>query len=264
MISHFSRNPAMSQNGQTDQSNPDAEVALRRNLAAAFRVAHHLGWNRGINNHITHRLTDRDDEFLMNPFGLGWDEITASNLVRTSLDGKPLSHPTAKLAPAGLNFHSGMLSARPDINCVIHVHPQPGVVMSLLDTELAIMDQTSCHIYGEYAYHDFEGFAEEEDEVPRILRDLGDRHLLIMRNHGLLSVGRNIGEAFQFMRRLIEACELHIATLATGAPVRLIAPEVLELTREQIAVKRQKPDYSDTEWKYHLRTAELVAPGFDE
>jgi ribulose-5-phosphate 4-epimerase/fuculose-1-phosphate aldolase len=231
-------------------------------MAAAFRVAFAMGWNKGINNHITARLPDAPDEFLMNPFGLGWDEITVSNLVRTSLDGTPLSHPGAKLAPAGLNFHSGMLKARPDINCIIHVHPTPGVIMSALDTDLVIMDQTSCHIYGEYGYHDFEGFAEEEDEVPRLLNDLGDKHLLIMRNHGLLAVGRTIGEAFQFMRRLIEACEVHIQVMQTGSPVRHIPKDVLELTREQIAVKRSKPGYSENEWRYHVRSAERIAPDF--
>lgn len=243
---------------------PESERLLRRDMAAAFRVAHHMNWNRGINNHITHRLKDRNDEFLMNPFGLGWDEVTASGLVRTALDGTPLSHPDAKLAPAGLNFHSGILAARPDINCVMHVHPQPGVIISMLEQDLEIMDQTSCHIYSEFAYHDFEGFAEEEDEVPRILRDIGEKHLLIMRNHGLLAVGRSIGETFQFMRRLIEACELQIAVLSTGAEIRPIPLEVLELTRGQIAVKRGKPGYSETEWQYHVRTAERIAPGFDE
>lgn len=241
----------------------EAEWALRVDLAAAFRVAHAKGWNRGVNNHITARIPERPDQFLMNPFGLGWDEITASNLVRTSLDGRPLSHPQAKLAVAGLNFHSGMLRARPELGCVLHVHPPVGVVMSALQDELMIVDQSSCHIYGEVGYHAFEGFAEEEDEVPRLLNDLGERHTLIMHNHGLLSVGRSVAEAFQFMRRLIDACEIHIKLASTGAPIRHIPHDVLEQTRIQVAQKRNKPGYAQTEWDYHLRLAHRIAPGFD-
>ena len=241
----------------------EAEWSLRVDLAAAFRVAYHLGWNRGINNHITARIPGQPDQFLMNPMGPGWDEITASSLIRVSLSGTPLSHPQAKLAPAGLNFHSGMLAARPEIGCIIHVHPMIGVVMSAMDTELMIVDQSSCHIYGEVGTHAFEGFPEAEEEVPRLLADLGDKHTLIMENHGLLSVGRTVGEAFQFMRRLIEACELHITLVSTGAPIRRIPEEVLERTRARIAEKRNSPGYSQTEWEYHLRTAQRVAPGFD-
>src|ERR1044071_6297430 len=199
-----------------------AERALRVELAAAFRVAFHFGWNHGINNHITVRLPDRPDGFLMNPFGLGWGEITASNLVTVDFSGKVLSHDGVKLAPAGYNFHSGILKARRDLNCVFHVHATAGVVISATKRGLEIVDQSGCHLYGEFAGHDFEGFAQEEDEVPRILRDLGDKHCLMMWNHGLLTVGRTLGEAFQYMRRLIDACALYERLLATGAEIRPI------------------------------------------
>ncbi len=128
----------------------------------------------------------------------------------------------SKLAPAGYNFHSGILKARPDLNCVIHVHATPGVVIAATKGGLEIVDQSGCHLYGEIAGHDFEGFAQEEDEVPRILRDLGDKHCLMMWNHGLLTVGRTLGEAFQYMRRLIDACALYERLLATGAEIRPI------------------------------------------
>ena len=108
----------------------EAERALRIELAAAFRVAHHYRWNLQISNHITARLPDHPDRFLMNPYGLGWDEITASNLVTIDFQGRVLSHEGVQLAPAGYNFHSGILKARPDLNCVIHVHATPGVVIA--------------------------------------------------------------------------------------------------------------------------------------
>ena len=163
-----------------------AERELRVQLAAAFRVAHHYRWNLQILNHITARIPGHPDRFLMNPQGLGWDEITASSLISVDLDGNILSHSGVKLAAAGLNFHSGILRERPDVNCVLHVHPTPGVVISATKQGLIIVDQSGCHLYGEVGTHDFEGFAQEEDEVPRILRDLGDKRALIMWNHGLL------------------------------------------------------------------------------
>lgn len=242
----------------------EAERALRIELAAAFRVAHHYRWNLQILNHITARLPDRADRFLMNPYGLGWDEITASRLVTIDFDGRVLSHDGVKLAPAGTNFHSGILKARPDLNCVIHVHATPGVVIAATKGGLAIVDQSGCHLHGEIAGHDFEGFAQEADEVPRILKDLGDRHCLMMWNHGLLTVGRTLGEAFQYMRRLIDACALYERLLATGAEIRPIPKDVLDFTRRQIDEKRKTPAYSESEWRYHVRLAERLDPSFAE
>jgi len=241
-----------------------AERDLRVQLAAAFRVAHHYEWNKQINNHITARLTDHSDRFLMNPLGLGWDEITASNLVTIDFNGEVLSHDGVKLAPAGYNFHSGILKARPELNCVIHVHATPGVVIAATKGGLQIVDQSGCHLYGEFAGHDFEGFAQEQDEVPRILKDLADKHCLLMWNHGLLTVGRSVAEGFQYMRRLVDACALYERLLATGAEIRTIPTDVLEFTRSQITDKRRSTAYSDSEWAYHLRLAERLDPSFAE
>jgi len=241
-----------------------AERDLRVQLAAAFRVAHHYEWNKQINNHITARLTDHSDRFLMNPLGIGWDEITASKLVTIDFNGEVLSHDGVKLAPAGYNFHSGILKARPELNCVIHVHATPGVVIAATKGGLQIVDQSGCHLYGEFAGHDFEGFAQEQDEVPRILKDLADKHCLLMWNHGLLTVGRSVAEGFQYMRRLVDACALYERLLATGAEIRTIPTDVLEFTRSQITDKRRSTAYSDSEWAYHLRLAERLDPSFAE
>lgn len=242
----------------------EAERALRVDLAAALRLGYHDGWNRTINNHITARLPDRGDQFLMNPKGPGWDEITASKLVRLSLEGEVLDPPDGLVAPAGLNFHSGILRAHNDVNCIIHVHAMAGVLVSALREELMIVDQASCHIEGEVAYHEFEGFAEGADEVPRLLEDMGDKPALIMRNHGVLTVGRSIGEAFQRMSRLIRACEIHIALRSTGVAINPIPEPALAATRQQIAEKRRRPGYSENEWKYHRRRAMRIAPDLDQ
>ena len=193
----------------------ETEKNLRVELAAAFRIAHHFGWNYDTLNHITLRLPGTET-FLMNPLGLGWDEITASSLATADYEGRIASHSGAKLAPAGFNFHSGILKARPDINCVLHVHASAGAVVGSLEEGLIVYNQSGCVLHGEVGYHAFEGLARVDDEVPRILRDLGSKHTLIMTNHGLLSVGASVAEAFGYMRALIDACTLQERVMATG------------------------------------------------
>ena len=240
----------------------EAEWKLRVTMAAAFRLGYHLNWNRVLSNHISARVPGKPDQMLMNPYGLGWNEITASSLVTVGLDGKVLSHDKVELAPAGFNFHSGILRERADLNCTIHVHPVTGVVIACTQGGLMINDQTSLHIYGEVGTHDFEGFAQEHEEVPRILRDLGDKHLLLMWNHGLLSVGASVPEAFMYMRRLIAACEIQERLMATGAEMRRIPQDVLDFTRQQIQQKKKKRSYSDVEWRYYLRMADQLDPSY--
>jgi ribulose-5-phosphate 4-epimerase/fuculose-1-phosphate aldolase len=238
----------------------EAETKLRRELAAAFRIAHHLGWNKDTLNHITARVPDTET-FLMNPVGLGWDEITASSLVTVDFARNVLSHSGIRLAPAGFNFHSGILKARSDIHSVIHVHESAGKVISAIGEGLMILNQGGCFLHGEVGYHDFEGQAKEEDEVPRILRDLGAGHTLIMTNHGLLSIGASVGEAFGWMRSLIEACALQERTMATGGRIMPIPEAIQRHTKAQLSggTNTIREDHS---WQYWLRFAERLAPDF--
>lgn len=235
-----------------------AERALRIELAVAFRTAQRLGWNIDTLNHIVARIPGTDT-FLMNPIGLAWDEITASSLVTVDYDQKILSHSGVKVAPAGFNFHSGILRKRPDINCSIHTHALAGTVIGAIDCELLALSQGGCLLHREVGYHDFEGLAREEDEVPRILRDLGQGHTLIMRNHGLLSIGASVGEAFAWMRVLIEACTLQERAMATGAKLRPIPEEIQVLSKAQMLGGRPGlgDDYS---WGYWRRLAERIDP----
>jgi len=240
----------------------DAEHKLRVELAAAFRIAHHLAWNIDTLNHITVRIADTDT-FLMNPLGLGWDEITASSLTTVTFEGRILSHTGIRLAPAGFNFHSGILHARPDINCVIHTHHDAGTVVGATEDPVLIFDQGGCRLFGEVGYHAFEGLANQHDEVPRILHDLGHRHTLIMRNHGLLSVGASIGEAFGWMRALVDACTLQERVLATGRPFRTIPEDLQKHTKMQMrGDNRGNTPREDHSWQYFLRLAERLDPAF--
>jgi ribulose-5-phosphate 4-epimerase/fuculose-1-phosphate aldolase len=240
----------------------ETERRLRVELAAAFRIAHHLGWNIDTLNHITLRVGD-SDTFLMNPLGLGWDEITASSLATATYDGQILSHSGVRLAPAGFNFHGGILKARPDINCVIHTHSDAGTVVGATSDPLLVFDQGGCRLFDEVGYHDFEGLANQEDEVPRILRDLAHRHTLIMRNHGLLAVGASIGEAFGWMRALIDACALQERVLAVGRPYRTIPEALQKHTKAQMGGNnRGNAPREDHSWQYFLRLAERLDPTF--
>jgi ribulose-5-phosphate 4-epimerase/fuculose-1-phosphate aldolase len=232
-----------------------AEWETREELACAFRAAHAYGWNRTINNHMTARISDNHGTFLMNPRGLGWHEITAENLLKLALDGTVLSDSDMRPGPAGLNFHSAVLRQRPEINCTMHLHPMQGVIVSTLEEGLQFFDQESCAIYGQVTYHDFEGLAQETDEAPRIIADLGDRFTMIMKNHGLLTVGRTIGESFSYMDKLIRACETQVRILSTGAKAHRIAPEICEHTYQQMQARQGNKPAGEAEWRMVRRTA---------
>lgn len=238
------------------------EWETRIHLAAAFRVAHHLGWNDGINNHITARLPGAPDTFLMNQRTLGWHEITASSLVKADTGGNVIDADPLSVGPAGLNFHSALLKAKPEINCTLHVHAPTGVVVSAMKQGLMIVDQTGCMLHGQVAYHEFEGYADEKDEGERIIDELDDKLTMIMWNHGLLSVGRTIGEAFAYMRKLIWACEIQERLLATGAEIRPIPEKALDFIQAQIQKRYGQQPYGGAEWAMHLRLAEKLDPGF--
>jgi ribulose-5-phosphate 4-epimerase/fuculose-1-phosphate aldolase len=240
------------------------EQRLRIELAAVFRVAHHLGWNVDTLNHISLRIPGTDT-FLMNPQGLGWDEMTASSLSTLDYRRNVLSHSGLKVQPAGYNFHSGILAARPDVACVMHVHESAGTAIGAIDEAepLVIVSQGGCRLYQEVGYHGFEGLAQEEDEVPRMLADLGsNKHALIMRNHGLLTIGATLGEAFGFMRALIDACALQVQIMATGRRLRPIPAELQAHTKAQMNSRLGNAPREDISWQYWLRLAERLDPSF--
>jgi ribulose-5-phosphate 4-epimerase/fuculose-1-phosphate aldolase len=240
----------------------DGEWQARVELAGAFRIAHQNGWNDGVNNHITCRIPGEPDRFLMNPHGLGWDEMTASSLLKADLSGHILIGGELEPQPAGLNFHSAILAAKPELNSVMHIHPMSGVVISVLETDLMILDQRGSSLFGEVAYHDYEGYAREKDEGPRIVGDLGDCHAMIMRNHGLLSVGRTLAETFMFMNKLVGACELQERALATGVKIRPLTNSVIGVTRDQSRVRYSNKPQGDLEFCMKLRRLERQDPGF--
>ncbi len=249
--------PAILRNSITD-----TEAEMRITLAAAFRVAHHLGWNDTINNHIAAKVPDEPDAFLMNPVGLGWHEIRACDLIKSDFEGNYRTDTTMKLAPAGYNFHSAILREVPDVNCTLHIHAPSTVVVSALEDGFQFYDQGACALYDDLGYHDFEGLAQEAEEAPRIIRDLGSKKALIMRNHGALTVGRTVGEAFYFMRRLVDACDLQAKLMSMGSKARTVPVEIQKFTKSQMDKRRAGKPYGRLDWEMYFRLADQIDPAF--
>ncbi len=240
----------------------DAETKTRVTLAAAFRVAHHLGWNDTINNHIAAKIPGEPGVFLMNPVGLGWHEVRACDLIKSDFDGNYQHETPHRLAPAGFNFHSAILRELDHVNCTLHVHATPLVVVSAMEEGFKFFDQGACALYDDLGYHDFEGLAQEEEEAPRIIADLGPRHALMMRNHGALTVGATIGEAFYFMRRLVDSCDVQAKLMMSGTPVRTVSEDIQKFTKSQMNKRRDGKPFGRLDWEMYFRLAEKLDPDF--
>lgn len=200
---------------------PDPDRQTRVDLAACYRLVARHGMTDLIYNHITARVPGSDHHLLINPFGLLYEEITASSLVRIDIAGTVMDPGSTDLGinRAGYVIHSAVHAARPDVACVIHTHTVAGVAVSCMAEGLLPISQTALRFLGRTGYHDFEGPAIDEGERVRLVAALGDNDALVLRNHGLLTVGRSIAEAFLLMQRLETACRIQVAALAGGAPV---------------------------------------------
>ncbi len=243
----------------------DTEWQLRRELAATYRLIAHFRMTDLIFTHISLRLPGPDHHFLINPYGLLFEEITASNLVKIDLDGNPVGASEYSVNPAGFVIHSAIHRARDDAQCVLHTHSKAGCAVAALDEGLLPVNQMSMEFYRQVAYHDYEGIALDLDEQERLVSDLGDRPVLILRNHGLLTVGESASQAFLRMFYLDKACEIQLAAAAAG-PLRLPSPEVCEHTAGQFA-GTVTGDYTDPEgnalaWAALLRLVERIAPDY--
>ena len=204
-----------------------AEWALRVQLAGAYRIAHHLGWSELIYTHISARVPGPEHHFLINPYGLNFSEVTASSLVKITAEGEPVGPQEYKANKAGFIIHSAIHMARPDAQCVWHMHTLAGMAVSAQDEGLLPVHMYSHNFWNRVSYHDFEGPSMRLDERERLVRSFGASHqALILRNHGLLTVGRTIPEAFIRFWRLNRACEIQLA--AQSAKLRLPPPDVCE------------------------------------
>ena len=228
------------------------EWETRVNLAACYRLAVHYRMTDLIYTHISARVPGPDHHFLINAFGLLWDEISASTLVKVTLDGEVVDDPTGHgINRAGYVIHSAVHRARPDIECVMHTHTSAGIAVSAQEQGLLPLSQHAMRFTGSIGYHDYEGLALELDEQARLTRDLGGHKAMILRNHGLLTCGESIAEAFDLMYYLERACQTQVSALGGGAKVRMVAPEVAEKVAQQFKSLPYKA--KKTEWKALMR-----------
>jgi len=212
----------------------DAERRLREDLAACYRLVAEFGMDDGIYTHISARVPGREDQFLINPFGTLYRDITASSLVKIDLDGKIVEPTEHDVNPAGFTIHSAVHAARHDAVCVLHTHTVAGVAVASMAGGLQPCNQWALQFYNRVVYHTFEGIALNHEERERLVADLGPTaKAMILRNHGLLTTGRSVAEAFILMHNLERACKVQVALQSTGQAINPVPHEVCELTARQ-------------------------------
>lgn len=237
---------------------PNDEMKVRVDLAASYRLIDHYGMSDLLGTHISARVPGTDDEFFLNPYGVYFEEMTASALLRVNMDGEVLDESNYSVNPAGFTIHSAILSGRPDVNCALHTHTVAGMAVSAMEEGLLPLTQTSMQFYKRLSYHDYEGGASREgaeEECARLQEDLGPKNMsMVLRNHGLLTCGTTIADAFRRMKKLEHACEVQMHAMAMrgeGQTLKLIDEDV----REEIyqVYEKRGAEQGDMGWPGHLR-----------
>ncbi|WP_460066010.1 class II aldolase/adducin family protein [Streptomyces sp. YKOK-I1] len=245
------------------------ELRLRRELAAVYRLVAHFRMTDLIFTHISVRLPGPEHHFLINPYGLLFEEVTASNLVKIDLSGHPVEETPHPVNPAGFVIHSAIHAARPDARCVLHTHTRAGCAVAAQEEGLLPLNQISMEFYGRLGYHSYEGVALNLSEQRRMVADLGGHPAMILRNHGLLTVGETPAQAFLRMYYLDKACEIQTTAAAGGAKLVVPDPETCELTARQLTGEAHDSDLQDDTayglaWSALLRLVDRIAPGYQD
>jgi ribulose-5-phosphate 4-epimerase/fuculose-1-phosphate aldolase len=236
------------------------EWQARVDLAACYRLVALKGMDDIVYTHISLRVPGSDDHFLINPFGTMFEEITASSLVRIDLDGKVVSPQGARVNEAGFTVHSAVHAARADVHCVIHTHTRAGMAISSLRQGLLPLCQKSMLFQNRLAYHDFRGIAFDLTERESLVADLGAHKAMVLRNHGLLTCGRDCAEAFSLMYQLDLACQVQMDVLAANVPYQVPTEAIAEKAAHQLESYPLTP--ADLEWPGLLRKLDRLDPGF--
>ena len=257
--------PTVTSQGRTNPAKTEAE--LRRELAAVYRLLAHFKMTDLIFTHVSVRIPGPEHHFLINPYGLLFEEITASNLVKIGLDGELVEPSEYQVNPAGFVIHGAIHEARPDAQCVLHTHTKAGCAVAAQEHGLLPLNQISMEFYNRVGYHDYEGIALNTAERVRLVEDLRDHPAMILRNHGLLTVGESAAEAFLRMFYLEKACDIQIAAQASGE-LRVPSPEIAEHTARQFAGEATD-DYTDDQayemaWAALLRMLDRTAPDYKD
>jgi ribulose-5-phosphate 4-epimerase/fuculose-1-phosphate aldolase len=237
------------------------EWEARVNLAACYRLMHEFGMTEMIANHISARVPGTTNEFLLNPYGMLYEEITASSLLKIDIDGNILFNATEYgVNKAGYVIHSAIHMARHDVDCVIHTHTLAGMAVSAMKTGVMPLAQTAMR-FADIAYHEYEGPALRMEERERLVEDLGDREAMVLKNHGLLTVGQSIPECFNNMFRLERACQLQVMTLSCNTEIHLPPAEVVQQTYATFKNGFRRR-FGMMEWPALLRKLDRIDPSY--
>jgi ribulose-5-phosphate 4-epimerase/fuculose-1-phosphate aldolase len=242
----------------------EEEWAVREELAAFYRVVHRYGMSQLTNNHITLKVPGAEDHFLLNPWGLSYDEITASSLMKIDLAGNIVLQPSHGL---GINYtgfviHGAIHGARPDIHCIVHTHTRAGIAVATMECGLLMLHNSAYYLADNVAYHDWEGPSLKVEEQQRLVDSLGDRDTMILRHHGLLACGRNVAEAFLNLHSLEFSCQIQIDVLGSGQSLRPPPPEAADEMREVMRGYRKSGQIGLVEWAAERRWLDRHDPSY--
>jgi ribulose-5-phosphate 4-epimerase/fuculose-1-phosphate aldolase len=241
----------------------DAEWGQRVNLAACYRLIAHYGWDDLVDTHISARVPGPEHHFLINPYGLMFDEITASSLVKVDLDGNLLTKGPYSINPAGFTIHSAIHEVREDAGCVLHLHTPDGTAVASSQEGLLPLNQTAQLVTYDLAYHDYEGIALDHDERPRLQKDLGNKNHMLLRNHGTLTVGRSVASAFERMFHLERACTMQVRTRILGPTAYPVDQAVVDKNTALLSNSdRQELRSTTLVWPALLRKVDRLDPGY--
>lgn len=241
-----------------------AERAIRIDLAAAYRLVALEGWDDMIFTHISARIPGPEHHFLINPYGMLFQEITASSLVKIGMDGKPIGESRYPVNPAGFTIHSAVHEVREDAACVMHLHTLDGTAVATSREGLLPLNQTAQLVIGDLVYHDYEGVALDHSERPRLQEDLGTRNMMLLRNHGTLTVGRSVADAFMRMYFLERACSMQVRTRILGKDDYPTAQTVID---KNVALSQSGGMTflaNELLWPALLRKLDRIDPSFRE
>ena len=243
-----------------------SEWEMRINLAAAYRLVDLFGWSDLLATHLSARVPESGNQFLINPFGMLFEEINASSLVRVDEEGRVLSETDYNINPAGFTVHSAVHIAKPEVGCVIHTHTQAGLGVAIQKQGLLPLSQQALAVVAHTGYHDYEGIAFELSERERLADNLADHQVLILRNHGILTVGKTVGEAFMWMYRAERACRFQLSFQQTRAEACEIPEEIQQITKERNRQANSGMGYrpiGEKEWPALLRKLDRDNPGYE-
>ena len=243
---------------------PATERELRIQLAACYRIFDYLGWDELIFNHITVKIPGEAGHFLINPYGLHYSEVTASNLIKVDIDANVIDDTPYHPNPAGMLIHTAIHSARHDAACIGHVHTDAGMVIACQQDGLRRDNFYSVLLHNQIAYHDFEGITVMPGEKERLVQSLGNKNLLVLRNHGLLACGRTIPEMFSALWLLQRACEIQVAADSTGRKLIPIADSIAEKSGELLAIQTAGAPGGELEFNAFARIIDKIDPTYKD